>query len=145
MDATTDLLEDAITAACERIRAATDATRDRLRLDQIQTRKTAARNAATQVRPWFYENFVRRQGRGIELLMLALIENKQMSIVLETIAARQLIADMKWRLLHQPRTGFGYLTERSAENIRVAILAERLRIGARRAAETPIHTLTAAE
>jgi hypothetical protein len=130
---------DAITSAKQRIRVGTDAVRECIRLQMIVKRKAAARHAGTQVRPWWYVDYACSELSG------TLAIGAPMSASDEIRASRQIIADFKWRLLHQPRTGFACLTEPRAETLRIAILAERLRLGALIAAETPIHTLTAAE
>jgi hypothetical protein len=104
-----------------------------------------ADNAATQMRPWFYENYVRHRAAGIDRGVAALLANQSMAWAEERRASWQLMRDLCWRLRHGSE--FPRLSATQSHTIRVAIRAElrRLVLSAQRHGTWPSEAQQAAE
>ncbi len=88
-----------------------------------------ADNAATQIRPWFYENYVRHRAAGIDCGVAALLANQSMELTEERRASWQLMRDLCWRLRHGSE--FPRLSATQIHTIRVAIRSELRRLALR--------------
>ncbi len=88
-----------------------------------------ASDAATQMRPWFYENYVRHRAFGIDRGVAALLSNHPMTPDEERRASWHLMRDLCWRLRHG--SDYPRLSASARHTIRVAIRAELRRIAVR--------------
>jgi hypothetical protein len=102
---------------------------DAMRQAWRQREIAQACDAATQMRPWFYENYVRRPAVGIDRRVEALLANHPMTPAEERRASWHLMRDLCWRLRHGSE--YPRLSASARHTIRVAIRAELRRIAIR--------------